>query len=170
MEEMLIVVDREDRVLGYAPRSECHQGNGLLHRAICVALFDSGGRLLLQDRHNGLWDGYWDVTGATHPLHAERDESYEEAARRCLRVEWGIEAEVEPVEAFVYFEREGDYCENERCMLMVARYDGPANPNPAHSYGHRWLHLPDVVAWAAREPEAFTPWARISLRVLGRPS
>lgn len=88
MEQMLVVVDGSDRVLGYTPRSLCHAGSGRLHRAVLVLLYDGQRRLLLQKRKAELWDGYWDLAGATHPLHlATHDESYESAGQRMLREE-----------------------------------------------------------------------------------
>ena len=48
-EEVFDVVDRLDRVLGQAPRSQVHE-QGLLHRAVHVFVFNSRGQLLVQRR------------------------------------------------------------------------------------------------------------------------
>jgi len=54
-------VDAEDRQTGTLSKAECHDGDGVLHRAFSVFLFDDDGRLLLQKRASGkrLWPGYW---------------------------------------------------------------------------------------------------------------
>ena len=166
MEQTLIVVDENDTVRGYASRPICHQGAGLLHRAVVVALLDPQGRLLLQRRRSELWDGYWDVTGATHPLHGVDDESYEAAASRCLRDEWGLAAQPRVVGAFRYFAPLDDRCEHEHCVVLVARHAGSVWPNPAHAYDMRWDPIVEVRAEMARDPEAFTPWAREAIGLL----
>lgn len=167
-EQTLIVVDAEDRVLGYAPRQECHLGAGRQHRAVAVALVDPSGRLLLQRRKAALWDGYWDIAGATHPLYtAAGEEGYEAAAARCLRAEWDVDAEPARVGVFRYFAPFDGRCENELCVLLVAHHDGPVAPNPDHAYAMRWLRPAELANEIARDPEAFTPWARLAAPLLG---
>ena len=46
--ESLILVDDQDREIGFCSKEDCHRGEGLLHRAFSVFLFDDTGRLLLQ--------------------------------------------------------------------------------------------------------------------------
>ena len=48
--EALIVVDAQDRVLGYGTKAELHRGSGTLHRAFSIFLFNSKGEVLLQRR------------------------------------------------------------------------------------------------------------------------
>lgn len=171
MDQQLIVVDATDKVVGYASRAECHWAQGLLHRAIALVLVNGEGQILLQQRRNHLWDGFWDITGATHPLHrGERDESYEEAAERCLLNEWGVHVEVDPAFSFTYFATHGDECENEFCCLLVGRYDGPISHVPDHAYGARWLALQDLAAELFHKPDTFTPWGRVVVeRLLADP-
>jgi isopentenyl-diphosphate delta-isomerase len=172
MEQTLILVDQHDRQLGYAPRRDCHQGEGLLHRAIVVVLVDAAGRLLLQQRRSSLWDGYWDITGATHPLHLDdRDESYLEAAQRCLADEWAVvDAPLALVTAFQYFAPFGDHCEHEYCALLTGRWERPVRLNPAHGYAQRWLAPADCRAEMAAQPAQFTPWAHLTLAHLTGPT
>jgi isopentenyl-diphosphate delta-isomerase len=167
MDQRLIVVDESDTILGYASRTECHWDSGRLHRAIALVLVNDKGQVLLQQRRSHLWDGFWDITGATHPLHlGERDESYVEAAERCLLSEWGLEVEVEPAFSFTYFATHGHECEHELCCLLVGRYDGPISHVPEHAYGARWLALPDLAAELGQRPDAFTPWGRVIIERL----
>lgn len=168
-EQTLILVDEQDRTLGYAPRSECHEGDGLLHRAIAVLLYNDKAEMLLQKRRSLLWDGLWDITGATHPLHLPAgDESYEEATRRCLRVEWGVDVPVRQVLSFVYFERFGDLCENEHCALLVGQHDMPVAPSSEHAYDLRWVGVTECLRDVDANPSKYTPWAQIALGRLRR--
>lgn len=168
MAETLILVDRENTTVGYAPRRECHAGDGLLHRAVAVVILDGAGRVLLQHRRSHLWDGFWDLTGATHPLFADgREESPLEAAHRCLASEWNIAAPLRESFAFTYFERHGDWSEHEYCVVLCGRHDGPVDPNPDNAYGFRWVALHECLEDLIRSAPVYTPWAAIALPRLG---
>ena len=160
MDQTLIVVDPSDHRLGYAQRSACHEGDGILHRAIVAILFDVNGLVLLQKRRASLWDGFWDVTGATHPLHLEsHDESYEEAAQRCIEAEWGISTTLKREHSFTYFARFAEYCENEYCVVLAGRFEGTPAHNLEHAYDQRWVDPETCLREMRQEPDRFTPWA-----------
>ena len=68
-EQELLLVDKNDNLLGkYAPKSRCHIGTGLHHRAFTIMIRNKKGEVLLQKRKHKLWDGFWDLTNS-HPLH-----------------------------------------------------------------------------------------------------
>src|SRR5699024_9651867 len=48
--EPLILVDSEDRDLGHRSKTESRDGNGILHRAFSLFIFNPAGELLLQQR------------------------------------------------------------------------------------------------------------------------
>jgi isopentenyl-diphosphate delta-isomerase len=173
MAETLILVDEVNTTVGYAPRQECHAGDGHLHRAIAVVLVDRAQRILLQHRKSSLWDGFWDLTGATHTLYVNgREETSIEAANRCLRSEWDLEnfdTLLNVRFAFTYFERHGEFCENEYCFLLTGHYDGPVSPNPDRAHGFRWVELDKCKEEVAESSSAYTPWARIALSRLAFP-
>ena len=50
MEEACILVDKNDNILGKDTKVNCHLGEGKLHRAFSVLLFNSSGKLLIQKR------------------------------------------------------------------------------------------------------------------------
>jgi len=160
-QQTLIVVDDEDNIVHYASRSDCHSGDGLRHRGVAILLHNSHAEVLLQKRKHDLFDNFWDLTGATHPLHLDnRDETYEESGIRCLKAEWGIELPLHRVLAFTYFERDKNRCENEYCVLLAGKYDGELNPNPHHIYEFRWVTWSQLVHELTQEPEGFTAWLK----------
>ena len=164
MHQTLILVDEANATVGYAPRDECHAGDGLLHRAVAVVLVDRTQRILLQHRRSLLWDGFWDLTAATHPLLANgREESCLEAANRCLASEWNIETQLRECFAFTYFERHGASSENEYCVVFTGDYDRPVSPNPQWAYGFRWLPLDVCRKDLSESTSTYTPWAQIAL-------
>lgn len=170
MTETLIVVDEKDNFIGYAPREACHSGDGLHHRAFVILLFNKEKKLLLQKRRHKLWDSYWDLTAASHPLHADgRDESYEEASAKCLQREWGISAEPQELKnilAFNYFERYNGNCENEHCALIVVEYSGPLKPDSKACYEYKWVTLQELISHTEKNPQDCTPWLLAALREL----
>lgn len=103
--DLLPVVDESDRVIGIAPRREIHL-NKLLHRAVHVGVFDAQGRLWLQkrSRDKDTFGGYWDLSATGH---VDLDESYDEAAKRELREELGLELEPRYVTKIGASERTG---------------------------------------------------------------
>ena len=48
MSERVILVDDSDNILGSMSKVEAHQGEGVLHRAFSILLFDVDNRLLMQ--------------------------------------------------------------------------------------------------------------------------
>ena len=49
-DEPLILVDSNDEEVGFLDKEACHNGDGKLHRAFSVFIFNSEGKLLLQQR------------------------------------------------------------------------------------------------------------------------
>ncbi|MBU1275385.1 MAG: NUDIX domain-containing protein [Proteobacteria bacterium] len=93
--ELLPVVDGEDRQVGLAPRSQVH-AQGLLHRAVHILLFNPEGSLWLQRRGpaKDTYPGLWTSSASGH---VDPGEDYLSAACRELREELGLELELDYV-------------------------------------------------------------------------
>jgi isopentenyl-diphosphate delta-isomerase len=167
-EQTMILVDDNNKIIGYAPRSECHTGKGKRHRAFVILLYNKDKKILLQHRKHKVFDKFWDLAGASHPLHADgKDEGDIEAALRCLRVEWGIEkAELKKVGAFNYFKQDENRCENEYCFLIAGEYNGELKMNPEVAYDFRWVGLEQVLSEIEEKPEMFTEWLLEAVKIL----
>ena len=87
-EELLDVVDENDRVTGVKTRGEIH-AQGLMHRAVHSLVFYSSGELFIQkrsmskDNNPGLWD-------SSAAGHVDSGEDYYDCAIRELEEELGI--------------------------------------------------------------------------------
>jgi len=57
--EELILVDRDDTEIGYLSKARCHDGEGVLHRAFSLFLFNEAGKLLLQTDFKQIGDLAW---------------------------------------------------------------------------------------------------------------
>jgi isopentenyl-diphosphate delta-isomerase len=103
----LILVNARDEVLGPESESRCHDGEGLLHRAFSVYLFDGEDRLLLQrrSRHKRLWPHYWSNSCCSHPRWGEDTDA---AAVRRVEEELGMRATLERMSSFQYHAPFGD--------------------------------------------------------------
>ena len=79
-DELLDVVDEQDRVIGAAGRRDIHE-QGLLHRAVHVFVVDQQQGIYLQKRawHKDEHPGKWDSSASGH---VDSGESYPDAARR----------------------------------------------------------------------------------------
>ena len=168
-EQRLILVDSSDRVLGSLGRAACHAGEGRLHRAFSILVFDDEGRLLIQQRsaEKELWAGSWSNSCCGHPLEGE---ALEAAARRRVGEELGIQPELELAFRFQYaapFQDRGSECE--LCAVFTGRYSGPVEPAASEIADWRW-ESPGALARALSErPGDFTPWFRVIWRILGLP-
>jgi isopentenyl-diphosphate delta-isomerase len=165
--QTLIVVDNQDNFVEYATRSACHLDRRLRHRAVVLFIYNDDEKILLQKRNNELFDGLWDLAGATHPLHREGgDESYEESVLRCLQDEWGMSSPMTRILSFTYFESDGDQCENEYCVLFAGKYNDRLDPNPDHVLEFKWVTWAELQSELGQEPEQFTPWLKVAVDLL----
>ncbi len=164
--EELILVDRNDNEIGHLSKADCHDGDGVLHRAFSLFLFNDDGELLLQKRAAGkrLWPGYWSNSCCSHP---RRGESMETATLRRLGDELNIEATLEHIYRFCYTAGFGDAgSENELCHVYLGRVMGELRPNQSEISGVRFVTAGELEQEFARSPERFTPWFKQEWREL----
>lgn len=165
--EELILVDENDRIVGTMSKADCHDGDGVLHRAFSVFLFDADGRLLIQQRvaEKRLWPLYWANSCCSHPRAGEETE---EAVPRRLDEELGVSADVEYVYKFQYQARFGPQgSENELCRVYIGRVDKDRlKINPLEIADWKFLAPDEVDALVADEEADVTPWFRMEWREL----
>lgn len=152
-----MVVDENDEVVGTKTRAECHAGDGILHRAITVLLFNSKGEVLITRRSQmkTLWPGFWDTSCSTHVYPGE---TYEQAGERRLPQELGIESKLTMVTKFVYHTPFGDVgSEYEMCALLVGVYNNVITFNPEEVSEIAWIQPPRSVEEITQQKD-YTPW------------
>jgi isopentenyl-diphosphate delta-isomerase len=169
MEELVVLVDAQDRAVGTASKLDAHR-SGALHRAFSVFVFDRRGRLLLQRRalakyHSG---GLWTNTCCGHPRPGE---AVSDAAVRRLREEMGIACPLRPAGAFTYRASLGELEEHEFDHVLVGRFDGDPRPEPDEVAAWRWAAPDDLSRELAEAPGRFTAWfGRALALALSHPS
>ncbi len=158
-EDVLILVDEEDRAIGEGGKLAVHR-EGLLHRAFSIFLFDDDGAVLLQRRAAGKYHsaGLWANSCCGHPRLGEDTAA---AAARRLGEELGASAAlVHGFEARYRTDFENGLTENELVHVYGGRFDGGLALNPEEASETALMPLPELIADAAGRPERYAYWLR----------
>ncbi len=162
--EEIILVDESDREIGYAEKLEAHRAGGRLHRAFSIVLFRADGRMLLQQRAAAKYHfgGLWTNACCGHP---RRGEGLEDAARRRLREELGVESELRRVFSFRYTATDAGsgLTERELDHVLVGTLEGETRPDPDEIDAVRWVDCAELARDVAERPERYTPWFALLL-------
>lgn len=167
-DESLILVDDDDREIGFRSKADCHGGDGLLHRAFSVFLFNADGQILIQQRSNQkpLWPLIWSNSCCSHPRQSE---TVEEAAHRRVLEELNLNCELQFLYKFKYHARYLDLgSEREFCRVFAGYTNQPGDS------GVR-AHPDEIADWCFIEPdeltrqisadsERFSPWLKLEWR------
>lgn len=159
--ERLILVDEQDREIGTESKSVCHEGNGILHRACSIFVFNSDDELLLQQRSASkpLWPLFWSNTCCSHPRHGE---TMEIAVSRRLKQELGFECELTYLYKFMYQAQFGDLgAEREFCWVYLGYYDGRIDPNVSEIASWRFVNIKALNNELENAADSFTPWFKL---------
>jgi 16S rRNA (adenine1518-N6/adenine1519-N6)-dimethyltransferase len=149
--ERFPVVDKKDRILRYASRSEVHANNSR-HRAVHILIFNPMGDVYLQQRSR--WKDRhplkWDSSAAGHVIC---DESYDETARRELEEELEISVPLKKISKLPASER----TDHEFIWLYRGDLVGHLSPNRTEIETGAFFPEPIVDGWIAARPEDFAP-------------
>ncbi len=160
-EDRLILVDEADREIGTLPKTECHLGAGILHRAFSVFLFDTDGKVLIQERAAGkmLWPGFWSNSCCSHPRPGETTEG---AAKRRVREELRLDCRLSFLYKFRYQAAFGTVgSEHELCYVYAGHASGIIHTDPLEIAAIRWITPADLGHEIAADPGRFSPWMKL---------
>jgi isopentenyl-diphosphate delta-isomerase type 1 len=124
LEELFVVVDEKDNILGYKTRRECHSDKSLIHRSVGVVVCNSKGEIALQKRSmsKDLYPGFYALSASGH---VSKGETYEEAIKREMLEEIGIEVTVQYEGKYLYYLPQ----ETEFIAIFTAMHEGPFTIN-----------------------------------------
>ncbi|MEN4762763.1 isopentenyl-diphosphate Delta-isomerase [Chryseobacterium sp. C39-AII1] len=162
MEELVVLVNPQDNVLGLMEKQQAHI-NGVLHRAFSVFLFNEKGEMLLQQRADEKYHSplKWTNAVCSHPRNGE---TYLEAANRRLKEELGIETELSEKFHFIYkADVGGGLWEHELDHVFVGNFNAEFNLNKNEVAAVRYISLEDLDRELAENPDNFTEWFKIIL-------
>ena len=150
-EEIYAVVDADDKIIGKATRKEIHE-KGLWHRSVHIFIMNTRGALFLQKRSlkKDLYPGCWDSSAAGH---VDWGESYQQAAKRELREELGIN---EPL-TFRFSVQACGETGWEHVGFFSAVTGKQITINPNEIIEGSYFSLPEIQDWLWDSPADFAP-------------
>lgn len=184
MAEAVLQVDENDVVVGPISKADSHYQSGALHRAFSVLLFNSEGKLLLQQRaHDKItFPSVWANSCCSHPLASE-DEMDENDARgvklaaiRKLDQELGISPSSLDIDDFHFITKmrysarmNADWIEREIDHILMIQADVELHPNENEVSAVKWVDAEELDAMLVAEDseDIIAPWFRcIAARVM----
>jgi len=160
-DEMLVLVDENDNVLDYKSKVDCHKGDGILHRAFSIFIFNTDMEVVLQKRSDQklLWPLFWSNTCCSHPRQGEEIET---AIHRRLLEEIGFDTKLKYLYKFVYQAHFKDIgAENELCSVYIGKSDEPVLVNENEIAEWRYISIPDLSSEISEKSHLFTPWFKM---------
>lgn len=160
-DEDLILVDGDDQEVGHLDKAGCHRGEGILHRAFSLFVFNDAGELLLQQRSadKPLWPLYWSNSCCSHP---RRGETVDYAVNRRLEQELGMRTDAEFVYKFQYHAQFDDTgAERELCWVYLGHCNDLPQPNKTEVADWRFISAEDLNRELTEQPDNFTPWFKM---------
>jgi isopentenyl-diphosphate delta-isomerase len=161
--DQVLLVDEFDQPIGLADKLAAHQGEGQLHRAFSVFLFNPDGGLLLQQRAASKYHfgGLWTNACCGHP----QEGNVALHARRRLHEELGFSTDLDDLFSFRYQATDpiSGLTESEYDHVLTGKYVGEIRPNPDEVDDTRWVSYEDLQSELRDAPERFTPWFKIAV-------
>ncbi|MBI3033537.1 isopentenyl-diphosphate Delta-isomerase [Candidatus Woesearchaeota archaeon] len=160
-------VNWKDELTGLEEKEKCHDGEGILHRAFVLMLFNGKGDVLLtrRSRKKRLWPGYWEASIASH---IREGKSVEQAALRRAHDELGIR--IQKAEFLLKFRYKIPYMdkgsENEICHVLAAVYSGKIKPNQKEISECRHIGYSELKD-DCEKPD-YSPWMKIAIRQMAK--
>jgi isopentenyldiphosphate isomerase len=169
-DEVLDVVDEQDRVVGRAPRGEVY-ARGLLHRCVFVFVRDAQDRVFVHRRT---------ATKLAFPSQYDMfvggvvgtGESYATAALREAEEELGVSGLPAPTPLFTFLYRDPQSGNGWWSAVHEVRWDGPVRPQAEEVAWHAFLPEEELLsvldAWTW-VPDGVAAYRRLrDLRAAGR--
>ncbi len=158
-EEYFDVINENNEIIGKATRKECHDNN-LLHRGVAIFVFNQKGELLLQKRSQlkDLYKGWWTSSASGH---LDLGEDYQEAAKRELKEELGVELTLSELPCIIEVRQEKD---SENGKLFVAKSNGPFSFSKEEIDSIHFFSIKEIQKMI-QQKEKFTPFFLANLKV-----
>lgn len=164
----VVLVDENDKVLGFKEKWTTHKIPVPLHRAISLVIFSKDKKRMLITKRvydKPTWGGFWTNAVCTNVYP---NESYQEAADRRIFEELGFKTKLKEIFRFIYKADmpNGIWGEHELDAVFTGMYQGDIYPNSDEVEGYEWLTLEDLKKDLKKNPNKYTPWFKIILAKL----
>jgi isopentenyl-diphosphate delta-isomerase len=159
--EHVILVNESDQQIGIMEKMAAHIVPRL-HRAFSIFIFNSQGKLLLQQRALTKYHspGLWTNTCCSHPRNGE---TMEQATSRRLQEEMGMTCDMHEVFTFIYKAPVGlGLTEHEFDHVWFGQSDDTPLINTEEVASWKYMSLDDIAEDMRQHPESYTEWFKIS--------
>ena len=167
MNELVVLVDEVNNVIGTADKNTVHTKNTPLHRGFSVFIFNSKKLLLLTRRAltKKTFPGVWTNTVCGHP---RPNENVVAAAKRRLKAELGLEIEdIKEVSPYRYrFTDQNGIVENEICPVLIGYTDTDPQPVSSEISFWKWMEWEKFVQEITSNPQGYSPWCREEAKLI----
>lgn len=169
IEEYVVLVDKNNNVLGTSPKLATHNANTPLHRGFSAFLFNSRGELLLQQRSRKkkTWPLVWSNSVCGHPMLNEKNE---DAVKRRIKFELGLVLNkvYEILPDFSYKAELNGIVENEICPVFVGFTDKKPAINKDEVENIRWVKWQDFLKEIDGHPGEYSIWCEQEAKLLAK--
>jgi isopentenyl-diphosphate Delta-isomerase len=164
----VVLVDKNDCVLGLKEKFATHKIPVSCHRAISIVIFNKDKSEMLitkRAKTKPTWPSFWTNSVCSHP-HPK--ESYQKAAERRIYEELGFKTPLKEIFDFIYEAKmeDGLWGEHELDHTFIGQYEGKINPNPKEIAGYEWVKIADLRRDVKKNPDKYSPWFKIILKKL----
>lgn len=161
----MVLVDADDKVIGYKEKYSTHKIPVALHRAISIVLFSKDKSQTLITKRSPkkpTWPLFWSNSVCSHPYPKE---SYEQAAKRRLFEELGIKTPLKRKFSFTYSATMDNkiWGEHEYDVVFTGKYQNDLHPNPDEISGYEWISVSELKKDLKKNPKKYTPWFKLIL-------
>ncbi len=162
-DEVVDIVDFRDNKIGDGLKSRCHR-EGLWHRSASIFVFNDDGDVLIQKRAK---------RKSRHPSklcesasgHIAKDESYEAGAKREMKEEIGIEADLKFIANLEYEENhESGDIDKEHVKIYSCTHNGPFKIDKHEVSSVQFISLKKIQDMLNKDKEQFVPSFRASFQ------
>lgn len=163
MDDMVILVDKNDNELGVKEKLEAHV-SGLLHRAVSVFIFNQNNELLLQKRAATKYhsSGLWTNTCCSHP---KPNEKTKDAANRRLKEEMNLTSNLIFSHSFYYnVNLDNGLFEHELDHVFIGYTDEKPIINLDEASDWKYMNIEELNKDILVNSNAYSAWLKICLK------
>ena len=161
----VILVDKDDKIIGTEEKIKAHKNGGKLHRAFSIFIFNNQNELLIQRRsfnkyHSG---GLWSNSCCSHPSLGVK---IIVSAEKRLKQELGFVCKLKRLFKFkyeVHFENGLTEKEIDYVFVGICNKNIDINPNPKEVNEWRWISYNKLKKNMEVNNEKYTHWFKLSL-------
>lgn len=162
----MVLVDKDDHVLGFKEKFATHKIPVPLHRAISIVIYNKDKSEMIITKRAKIkptWPYFWTNAVCSHPYP---NETYQKAAERRLYEELGFNTRLKKAFQFSYSAEMDNkiWGEHEYDVTFTGIYEGKIHPNPDEVAGYEWIKITDLEKDIRKNSKKYSPWFKIIIK------